>query len=292
MRFWTTVVSYSLAISFWIFPKPLRWAFGVFLGTLWFDVLRLRRFTILKNLSIAFPDKSFQERKRIARLSMYNLCYNFVEFFLLPFMGQRWLKKDVVFHGFENYQRAQAKGKGVLLLSLHLGNGDIGIAAMSLFGLRIHVISKKFKNAFLNQLWFGTRERIGTKFMEPHGSSLAFDILKACRQNESVIFVIDQFMGRPYGIETTFFGRKTGTAYGLALFAMKTKAPVLPVYTYRDAQLRTHVVFEEEIQVEKIEDKDLQIRHMTQKYNDRVESIIRRFPDFWMWVHRRWKRWE
>ena len=99
-------------------------------------------------------------------------------------------------------------------------------------------------------------------------------------------------MGKPYGIETTFFGRKTGTAYGLALFAMKSKAPVIPVYAYRDEDLKTHVVFEEEIQVENIEDKDLQIRVMTQKYNDRVESIVRRHREQWMWVHRRWKKWE
>lgn len=292
MRFWTSVVSLSLAISFWIFPQALRWSFAVFLGTLWFDVFRLRRFTILKNLTIAFPEKSFEERKRIARLSMYNLCYNFVEFCLMPFMNQKWLRKHVVFHGLENYERAKAKGKGVFLFSLHIGNGDVGCAAMSLHGLRIHLISKRFKNSFLNGLWFGVREKMGTRFLEPHGPSLAFDLLRACRQNETVIFVIDQFMGRPYGIETTFFGRKTGTAYGLALFALKTKAPVLPVYTYRDAQLRTHIVFEEEVQVEKIEDKDLQIRHMTQKYNDRVESIVRRYPEQWMWVHRRWKRWE
>jgi KDO2-lipid IV(A) lauroyltransferase len=292
MRFWTEVIAYSLAISFGIFPQPLRWAFGVFLGTLWFDVLRLRRFTILKNLTIAFPDESFEERRRIARQSMFHLCYNFVEFCMLPFMKQNWLQNKVVFHGFENYEKAKAQGKGVLILSLHVGNGDVGLAALALKGLRLNVISKKFKNAFMNQLWFGIREKMGTRFMEPHGSSLAFDILKACRQNQPVVFVIDQFMGRPYGIETTFFGRKTGTAYGLALFAMKTKAPVVPVYTYRDAQFRTHVVFEEEVQVEKIEDKDLQIRLMTQKYNDRVESIVRKHRDQWMWVHRRWKTWE
>jgi len=292
MRFWTNVVALSLAVSFWIFPKPLRWAFGVFLGTLWFDVFQVRRFTVLKNLTIAFPDESFKERRRIARLSMYNLCYNFIEFCLMPLMTRRWLARNVVFHGMENFERAKAKGKGVLLFSLHIGNGDVGTAALSLAGLRIHVISKKFKNAFLNQLWFGVREKMGTRFMEPHGRSVPFDILKACKQNEAVIFVIDQFMGRPFGIETTFFGRKTGSASGLAVFALKTKAPVLPVYTYRDAQLRTHVVFEEEVQVEKIEDKDLQIRLMTQKYNDRVESIIRRHPEQWMWVHRRWKMWE
>jgi len=292
MSFWTEVVATSLALSFWIFPKRLRWAFGVFLGFLWFDVLKLRRWTVLKNLTIAFPDESHATRMRIARASMHYLCYGFAEFCLMPFMTKKMVEKDFIFHGIENYERAKAQGKGILMMSLHIGNGDVGIAALALKGVNVHIISKKFKNNFMNQLWFGTREKMGTKFLEPHGSSLAFDILRICRKKEAVVFVIDQFMGKPYGILTTFFGKPTGTAYGLALFAMKTKAPVLPIYTYRDAELRTHVVFEEEIQVEKIEDKDLQIRLMTQKYNDRIESIIRKHREQWMWVHRRWKRWE
>lgn len=292
MNFWTEVIATSLALAFRVFPKRLRWAMGVFLGTLWFDILKLRRWTVLKNVTIAFPDESHEERLRIARESMYHLCYNFIEFSQLPFLNKKWVENEVVLHGLENFERARGKGKGVLILSLHVGNGDVGLAALAIKGFRLHVISKKFKNRFLNQLWFGVREKMGTRFLSPHGSSLAFDILKACRQQESVVFVTDQFMGKPYGIESTFFGRKTGTAYGLALFAMKSKAPVLPVYTYRDAELRTHIVFEEEIAFEKIEDKDLQIRLMTQKYNDRVESIVRRYREQWMWVHRRWKKWE
>jgi KDO2-lipid IV(A) lauroyltransferase len=105
-------------------------------------------------------------------------------------------------------------------------------------------------------------------------------------------------MGRPYGIETTFFGRKTGTAYGLALFALKTKAPVLPLYTYRDEKFRTHLVFGEEIKLREpqntstAQDRDLQILQMTQEYNTVIERIVTEHPDQWMWVHRRWKRWE
>ena len=265
---------------------------GKFLGWLWFDVFKLRRFTVLKNLSIAFPDISHGRRMEIARQSIGWLCYNFIEFSLIPLFNQKWVEEKVIFHGLSHFEKARSGGKGVLLMSLHIGNGDVGVAALALKGLKLNLISKKFKNKFLNQFWFGVREQKGTRFLEPHGRSTAFDILRLCRQNEAVIFVVDQFMGRPYGIETTFFGRKTGTAYGLALFALKTKSPVVPIYTYRDAELKTHVVFEEEITFEKIEDKDLQIKLMTQKYNDRVESIVRKYPEQWMWVHRRWKMWE
>jgi KDO2-lipid IV(A) lauroyltransferase len=292
MNFWANLFGISLAFFFRLFPRRLRWYFGVALAAFWFDVLRFRRFTVLKNITIAFPELSHSERLRIARQSMQYLCYGFFEFTQMPFLDQHWLKTQVVFHGTEIYDKAQSQGKGVLLLSLHLGNGDLGLAALALKGYTVNAISKKFKNAFFNQLWFGVREKLGTRFLEPHGSHLAFDILKACRAKESVLFVTDQFMGKPYGIESTFFRKKTGTAYGLALFAAKTKAPVVPVYTYRDAQLRTHLEFGPVIDFEVNEDKDLQIQRMTQKYNDCLQAIVEVHPEQWMWLHRRWKKWE
>lgn len=297
MRFWTNAFAVSLAFVFGLMPKTWHWKIASGLAWLWVDGLRLRRFTLLKNLTIAFPDKSREERYFLMRESMRNLCYNFIEFTQLPNMNQKWLANEVVFHGLENYENAMKKNKGILMFSLHIGNGDVGVAALALKGIRVNLISKSFKNAFLNQFWFGVREQKGTRFMEAHGKSLAFDILKACRQNQSVVFVIDQFMGKPYGIETTFFGRKTGSPYGLSLFAMKTGAPVLPIWAYRDEKLRTHVVIESEIPFETApgatdKDKDLQTRHMTQKYNDKVEEIVRSRPEQWMWVHRRWKTWE
>lgn len=292
MVFLTNCLAYSLAFFIGILPRPLRWAMASFLAWLWFDVIRLRRFTILKNLSIAFPQWSKEERIRVGRQSMKNLCYNFFEFFTLPLCGKRWLENEVIFEGYEYFEKARAQGKGVLLMGCHLGSGDMAIAAMAMKSGGLHVISKKFRNRFLNQLWFGVRERMGTQFIDPHGRSTAFDILRACRNKDSVAFIIDQFMGKPFGIETRFFGRKTGTAYGLALFNMKTTAPVMPMYTYRDETGKNHVVCDPEIPAETETDRDLQIQKMTQKYNDKVEEIVKRHPEQWMWIHRRWKTWE
>ena len=292
MRFLSNAVQSSLSFLVAFLPLKVRWALGCALGWLWFDGIGFRRFTILKNLTIAFPKLSKAERLRLARTSTNYLCYNLFEFLMLPRANKKWLENHVVFHGLGHYQQALEKNKGVLLLSLHLGNGDVGTATIALKGLKINLISKRFKSKFLNDFWFGVRERLGANFMEPHGRNLAFDILKACKRNEGVIFVIDQFMGKPYGIQTRFFGRKTGTAYGLALFAHKTGAPVLPLYTHRDGDLKTHLTFLPPVAWEESADKDLQIQQMTQKYTDVVESLVRLHPEQWMWVHRRWKKWE
>lgn len=273
-------------------PRPVLNAFGWMLGFLWWDVLRLRRFTVFRNLTIVFPQLSKAEKIRIARASIASLGLSFFEFLLIPRIDESYLRKHVVFEGIENYEEARRAGKGVYFLSLHMGNGDLGTALMSIAGLPLHLISKKFKLKWVNDYWFGVREAKGTRFIDPHGAKTPFEILKALRQNEVVIFVLDQFMGKPYGIETRFFGRKTGTAYGLALFAIKTGSPVLPVYTYRGDDGRTHLVFEPPVPAVENEDRDLQIQQMTEKYNQALERIILKHPEQWMWVHRRWKTWE
>lgn len=296
MSFWIDALATSYSFILIRIPRKFLWWWSGILAWFCFDIVRFRRWTILKNLTIAFPEKTPEERYRLARISMQHLCYGIFEFGMIPAMTGEWVKENVQFHGLEYFEKGIAQKRGVLLMSLHLANGDVGIAALALKGIRFHVISKKFKNKIAHQLWFGVREKMGTVFFEPHGRSLPFDILKVCRNHGSVVFVIDQFMGRPYGIETSFFGRKTGTAYGLSLFAKKTEAPVIPVYVYRDESLRLHVVFEEPVTGESVgensQDKDLQIQRLTQKYNDRIESIIRDYPEQWMWIHRRWKMWE
>lgn len=282
-------------LSFLMFlcPQFLQIAMARFLAFLWWDLFRLRRLTIYRNLTIVFPDLSKAEKNRIAERGLFWMGYHFLEFLKIPLLTQARLKRQAVFHGIENYENAKLKQKGVLFLSLHLGSGDIATAMMSMAGLPCNLISKKFKQKIINDFWFGVRESKGTKFIDPHGRSTAFDILGALNRQEIVIFVLDQFMGKPYGIETTFFGRKTGTAYGLALFALKTGAPVLPVYTMTDEDGKQHIFFDPAIEaIEPEKNRDLQLLKMTTQYNQAIEKIILRFPEQWMWVHRRWKKWE
>lgn len=276
-----------------LLPRRVLWWWGVFLGWLWWDVFRFRRFTLYRNITIVFPNLPKEERIRLIRQSLSWLGFVFFETLLIPAIDEKWLKKWVVVEGDHHLRQALDQGKGAFLLSLHLGNGDMAATALPMLGWPLHLITKRFKVKWANDFWFGMREAKGTKLIEPHGSNNAFQILKAIKANEVVVFVIDQFMGRPYGIPTTFFGRPTATAYGLSLFAMKTGAPVVPVWNYHDDDLRIHIAFGEPVEFEHFsDDKDLQMKGMTQKYNSVLEKLILAHPDQWMWVHRRWKHWE
>ncbi len=277
-----------------LLPRQFVRQMGAAIGFLWIDVFRFRRNIVLSNLQIAFPEWSEQKKLQVGRESVYNMGRGFFEFFTIPHIDEAWLEKNVAFEGLEHYQKALEKKRGVLLMSLHLGNGDMAASAVSRRGYRLSIITKIFKNEFFNDLWFSFRGGQGVRHIDAHGASTAFDILKGLKRNEGVIFVIDQFMGSPYGIKTRFFGRETGSAYGLALFTLKSKAPVLPIYTYEGKDQKMHVVFEPEVPVQDLicDDKQLAMLAMTQRFNDKIEEIVREHPEQWMWVHRRWKEFE
>lgn len=275
-------------------PRPvIRW-FGSWIGILWFDILRFRRRIVLENLQRAFPNSDSAWRRKTGRESLRRAGSNFAEFFTLPTLDEEWVREHTVIEGWEHLERARAQNKGVLLLSLHMGAYDLATSLLSMKGFETYLISKFFKTQWFNDLWFSIRGAKGVRFIDPHGDSTAFDILKALKRKAGVIFVIDQYMGKPFGIKTRFFGIETGTAYGLALFVMKTGAPVIPVYSREGEDGKLHLIFESAVDVpaQEGEDKETAIRRRTQAFNDVLESIIRRYPEEWLWVHRRWKNFD
>lgn len=274
-----------------LFPRTWLRKSGAWVGFLWFDVLGFRKKIVMSNLDIAFPEWSEEQKRKVGRESVYQLGYNFAEFFFIPSVTPEWIQENVVFEGWENVEKARSQGKGMLFLSLHLGNGDLAANAIAQSGQELFIITKRFKTQWFNDLWFSVRGAKGVKYIDAHGPNNAFEILKALKKNAALVFVLDQYMGKPYGIATTFFGKRTGTAYGLALFAQKTKSPVLPIYTYEGNDKKLHVVIEPAMDTEKCvtDDKDQTILNMTQSFNDKLEEIVRKHPEQWMWVHRRWK---
>ena len=290
----TRFLIFSFSFLIWNMPRKIWWFKSRALAWLWFDVLHYRRYTILRGLTIAFPEKTHAERMALARTSLPYQCYVLPELLSLPQLNAQKIKDTIEFHGLENYEKALAQGRGVLMLSMHLGNGDVGVTAMALNGIKINLITRKAKSKFFNDLWFSIRGGQGVQFIDAHGVKSAHEILSACKRKECVIFVLDQYIPAPYGVNVPFFSRKTGTGLSLAKFALKLQAPVIPVWTYRDGSLKTHIVFDPEIKRPTTpvtrENQDQVIEEMTAGYNKILENIIRLYPEQWMWVHRRWKK--
>jgi KDO2-lipid IV(A) lauroyltransferase len=232
---------------------------------------------------------SLKDRVRIARVSMKNLGLGFIEYSYFPWLNSKNYLEFFEFDGEELLAQALKKGKGVLLLTLHMGNGDMACAGLSLRGWPVVMVSKNFKLKWLNDLWFGMRERLGTQFIPPRDSSYA--LLKALKQGKAVVIPLDQFTGPPIGVRTRFFGHETGTAAGLAVMAERSGAPVLAVYTHRTSGGKHVLHFVREMPVPSNTGKDPEYaQRVTQEFNDQLEQFVRLHPDQWMWIHKRWKR--
>ncbi len=278
-----------LAIAFLIHKMPffIHQAIAWFIGLMWFDVLRIRRQQAIENVQRVFPEMGRTTATRMARRSLYHMGLTLTEFFSMPFLWEQDFREMYDVEGEEHFRSAFDENKGVFVLSVHLGNGDLGTAALASWGYPVHIISKIFQSQWLNKLWFSAREAKGVRFIPPRKSS--YEILKALKGNQAVIFVLDQYTGPPNGILTTFFGYETGTAAGLALFAQRSGAPVVPVYTYRTGPKKHKIVVQPPIEFEEQGGKSETLRFMTEKYNRVVENAILQAPEQWMWVHRRWK---
>lgn len=290
MRKLARLVSSTYAFIVHLLPWWFNTVFAKFLAWLWVDVLNLRTKVVYNNIDIAFPGTPIETKKQWMKKSIFVLARNFVDVARVPYLKEQWIKDNVIFHGLENVPRDQ----GFFFLTLHLGGGDLAAAIISEKIAPLSLISKRFSSAFADEFWFSLRTQSKTEYIDAHSKNNAFEILKALRLKRAVVFVLDQFMGKPYGIETEFFGKKTGTAYGLALFAQKTKAPVLPLYSYWDDNNKLHIGIDSAVKIDDVqtEDKLEAQRIITNRFNAALEGIIRRWPAQWMWVHRRWKDFE
>ncbi len=278
-----------LASTYLVAISPIRFQkfVGDVIGILWFDVLRIRRKVILDNIAQSYPQNTSVQNLEIGRSSMKNLGRAIVDYCLIIHYKREWFDKYFVVEDLSEFDKALKLNKGVLILTGHIGSGDFGTLAITVLGYKVNLISKHFKSKWLDDFWFGVREKNGVKFISHEKST--FQILRTLNRSEVVIFVLDQFMGPPIGVKTKFFGRPTGTAAGLAIFAQKTGAPVVPMYCSRRDDGRLSIRAEKAIPFVNSEDQGDNIQMMTQIYTDKIEEIVRRFPDQWMWVHRRWK---
>lgn len=284
-------------LIFRILPWSFNVLFAKILAFIWFDFFRIRRQVIYDNLDIAFPGMDKRAKRIIARKSIQNTTRSFFDVMRIPSLNfldtafdREWIEKNVVFHGNESVPQST----GVLFLSLHLGSGDLSAAIVSSCVKPISLITKRFKNLILDEFWFSLRSQAKTKFIDPHVPSNSFEILRALKDRRGVTFVMDQFMGKPFGVETKFFGKTTGTAYGLALFALKTKAPVIPLYTRWDESGKLHIYFDAPVDLSPYITDDIEVNkvQITNHLNGVLEKIVTQYPENWMWLHRRWKTFE
>lgn len=269
-------------------PRPLARGFAIGLGqAIYLLHGRLRRVG-MRNLELAFPEKSVAERKRILRGEFSSLGRQLAEVCQFPKYTRENIEQVVVYDRLENYERAYARGKGVLFLTAHFGGWELSAFAHSLYGHWLHIVMRPMDNEYLDRLIQSYRTMHGNKTVGK--DDFVRGLLGAMKAGEVVGILMDTNMTPPQGVFVNFFGIAACTASGLARIALRTDAAVVPGFTIWDEALgKYRLRFDPAVELVRTGDLEADIVANTQKFTSVIEEYVRKYPEQWLWVHRRWK---
>jgi KDO2-lipid IV(A) lauroyltransferase len=269
-------------------PRPLARGVGILIGVLVYHLHpRLRRVG-LRNLELAFPEKSTHDRRKILRGVYISLGRLLAEFCLFPRYRAETISRVAVYQGFENFESAEKRGKGVLFLTGHFGGWEIGSFFHSLQGHAMRIVVRPIDNPYVDNLVTRYRTLHGNTVMGKQG--FARGLLAAMQKNETVGILMDTNMTPPQGAFVDFFGVPACTAVGIARVALHTDAAVVPAFTIWDPVLRKYrVEFAKAIDLVRTGNDEADAVANTATFNRIFEDYVRKYPDQWLWVHRRWK---
>jgi Kdo2-lipid IVA lauroyltransferase/acyltransferase len=271
-----------------LLPRRAARAIGITLGLTVYAVHRRLRRIGQRNLALAFPEMSERERRRLVRGEFISLGRQLAEVCLFPRYTRENVSQVVVYDGFENFERAYARGKGVLFLTGHLGAWELSAFAHSLQGHPLSIVMRSLDNPYIDALVERYRTMHGNRTVDKDDSVRS--LLAAMRAGETVGILMDTNMTPPQGVFVNFFGVPACTASGLARIALRTDAAVVPGFTVWDSKLRKYILrFAPAVDLIRTGDDPADILANTAKFTSVIEGFIRHYPDQWLWVHRRWK---
>ena len=271
-----------------LLPRRLWLAFCGMLGRLAYSFATKSRELSIAHLGLAYSkEKSLREIVQLSKEMFVMLGRNAGD--ILRARAVKTLAdldKFIVVHDYENFEKANAKGKGVIFLTCHLGAFDLQITVMSLRGLKPNIIGTPLKDDRLNELLFDYRNAYGAVAIERGKETLR--LIKALKRGGAVAILIDQDT-RVKSRFVDFFGMTAATPVGAAILAMKTGAAVVPTYIYLGEDNLQHMYILPEIPLVLTGDDEKDMITNTQNYTRFIEEQIRKHPEQWVWMHERWK---
>jgi KDO2-lipid IV(A) lauroyltransferase len=272
-------------------PEPRALAFGAAFGRAWARLGGPRTQVARVNLRIAFPAWSEAEREAVLVRSFENMGRSLAEFALLARLGPEALRERVRVEGREHFEAARSASKsgGVIAITGHFGSWELLAAAMAAHGFPFVAVQKPRESPLLDAIVERYRNLGGAEFLARGDAARA--ALRALREGKAVAILYDQDAPRDEGVFVPFFGRLASTRDGPVRIALRTRAPVLPIFLHRIGTGSTHVAqFRPPIEMLRPEgDVEAAIRENARRMTEAIEQEIVRAPDHWSWIHRRWK---
>ena len=272
------------------FVKPLPMTvvmrLGALLGRAFHLVDRAHRRLALKNLEAAFPARPAREREAIAREMFAHFGRLLTVLLKFSTMPPDRMLALVEFDGEDRVRAAHALGKGVLLFTGHFGYWEINALVHALALHPMSVLARPLDNRLLHDLLEEVRGRTGNSVIYRRGAVRR--VLRALAANQAVAVLIDQHIQTADAVYVDFFNRPAATTSALAALALRTGAPVIPVFALPLPGGRFRMVYEHAVDPPKIDGPDA-LRDFTQRCTDVLEMYVRRYPGLWLWMHRRWR---
>ena len=286
---------YFLVYSFYAFlnilPQDLSLKIGRFLGLLFYKIDKKHRKHTLNNLKIAFPTKTENELNDIAIKFYKNLGMVFVEIFRLNKYKESNVD-DFVESDFDHIKNIYG-GQGILLLTAHFGNWELLAKTFGLKGYKGNVLARPLDNPYIEKILYDLRTASGNKVIYNRENAVK-NIISALNEKEIVGFLPDENASKRIGVFVDFFGVKACTMPGMANIAAKTKLPVVPAFIVRikgnDGNYSKHrLIIEPPLDIKYTGDRKTDTMNILKLFNEKIEDMIKQYPEQWFWIHNRWK---
>ena len=269
-----------------VFPMRAVLSAGTLLGRAFYTFDRVHRRLAIDNLRAAFPVRSEEECRVICRDMFAHFGRLLAVLLKFSTMRPEQMLECVEFEGEERVVHAHAQNRGVLLYTGHFGFWEINALVHALTLKPMAVLARPLDNPLLHDLLEQVRTRTGNSVFYRRGAIRR--VLRALEANQAVAFLIDQHMQPADAVYVEFFNRPAATTSALAALALRTGAPVIPVFALPLPGGRFRMVYEHAVEPPR-PDEEHAITEFTQRCTDVLEMYVRRYPELWLWMHRRWR---
>lgn len=270
-----------------LLPRKIALGIGVFLGDLMFLFSRKEKAKAVRNLSFAFgTEKNTKDILDICRNCFINIGKGLMEFLQLPKLNSENLCKLVTFDGRDNVDETLKKGKGVIILTAHLGNWELFGASFPLCGYESNTIVRPVKLQKLDEWVNRRREGTGLKCI---GRGASIKSALQCLKRNEVLGILADVDTKVDGVFVDFFGKPAYTPRGPVSIALKTGCDLIPAFIIRQKDNTHRLIVEKPIELQITGDTEEDVRYNTAVFTKIIESYVRKYPEQWIWIHDRWK---
>ncbi|MFQ3597362.1 MAG: lysophospholipid acyltransferase family protein [Chloroherpetonaceae bacterium] len=260
---------------------------GEAVGVWLYERVKLRRKLVETNLRLCFPEKSEEERKRIARQVYIEQAQSLFEIMRAPLIRSKAdAEKIFEVKNMHLVERCYAEGNGAIVVSAHFGNWELKAMCWAFLAKPCAIVYKPFSNKFLDKKMLEWRTLGGNEFISMSDAPKLG--LKRLREGKLLALLSDQ-AAHTDDYFTTFLGRDAAIFLGAAVFALRTKLPII-LSIPRRVGVGKHVLELTEINTDDLAFSSENVKVLAERYTRSIESYIRRYPDQWFWLHNRWKR--